>query len=80
MRELSPEEQVAVAASNLKGSNPQEFDRLLGALNLLTESVQDRCIQSPVEQLQVNQGHAQAMLRLRRIFATCRETAEKLKR
>lgn len=80
MRDLNGEEQLAVAAARLKGTDPQGFDEFLRAFASMTEEVQDNCISSPLDTLPTTQGRAQMMLRLRKVFATCRDTAEKIGR
>ena len=70
---MTPEQNLIYAAARLSSAAPQSWDDFVSALNLYSWDLANIVVTSPPETLTVNQGRAQGVAQLGRIFANCRE-------
>lgn len=69
---------LILTAARLARSAPENWKMFLGALAKYTEDQRDNCIKSPLEQLPVAQGRAQACTHLLALLVDCLTTADKI--
>ena len=67
-------------AAYLARSAPEAWRHFLGALSQYNEKQRDNCVSSPIEQLPVAQGRAQATAHLLGLLVDCQAMADKIER
>ena len=68
---------LAFAAARLSRSSPENWQQFVAEFEAHAAAQAGVCIQSPTEQLQRNQGHAQQAAHLLKVFQNCRQMADK---
>jgi len=69
---------VALRAAEVARRAPQEWGRLLEALQNLTNHRRDECVSSPADSLFIAQGRAREATSLLRMLETCLKTADQI--
>lgn len=69
---------LTIAAARLSHRAPEEWADFLSAFVAYTDGVRDEVVTAPPNDVQVTQGRARACVQLRKIYAECRDTAEKI--
>lgn len=67
-------------AAYLARNAPEQWKHFLGALSQYNERARDNCVSSPIEQLPVAQGRAQATAHLLGLLVDCQAMADKIER
>lgn len=67
-----------MASAALSHRAPEEWAEFVAAFAEWTDHKRDECIGSNQETLSTTQGRAQACVELRKLFAECRQTAERV--
>lgn len=75
---MSAESELIVAAARLARNSPAAWDSFLAAVQTYSSQQITHCIQSPLDQLPVSQGRAQATARIYGILTDCLSSADKL--
>lgn len=75
---MTVETELTLAAARIARSSPDAWDRFLAAVQAYSSQQITNCIQSPLDQLPVNQGRAQATARLYGLMAECLQGADKI--
>ena len=75
---MTVETDLTLAAARIARSSPDAWDRFLAAVQAYSSQQITHCIQSPLEQLPVAQGRAQATARLYGLLAECVSSADKI--
>jgi hypothetical protein len=75
---MSAENQLIIAAAVLSRINPQPWAGFMRAFVTYNQYLTSNCIQSPLDNLPVAQGRAQATAHLFELFANCLSSADKL--
>ena len=78
MTEQDIAKSVALRAAELARRAPDEWERLLEALQSLTDHRRDECVSSPAEAVYVAQGRAREAASLLRTFQMCLKTADQI--
>lgn len=68
---------LVLASARLARSAPESWKQFLGAFELYSQQHADNCIQSSIEELQRNQGRAQSVAHLYKLFSECLVIADK---
>ena len=71
---------LIMKAAFVARSAPEGWKHFLGALSQYNEKQRDNCVSSPIEQLPVAQGRAQATAHLLGLLADCQSMADKIER
>lgn len=69
---------IALRAAEVARRAPDEWGRLVEALQALTNHRRDECVSSPVETVLIAQGRAREAASLLRMFETCLKTADQI--
>lgn len=69
---------VALRAAEVARRAPDEWERLLKALQDLTNHRRDECVSSPADNLFVAQGRAREAASLLRMMENCQKTADQI--
>jgi hypothetical protein len=77
---LKTEIPLAQAAARLARTSPESWGQFVSAFEAFTAETTTQCVQSPIDELQRNQGRAQAITRLQNTLSTCRQIADKHER
>jgi hypothetical protein len=75
---MSPTETLIQKAAQLERASPIQWQAFVQALAVYTEVHRDNAILSPIAELPVNQGRAQAMSSLLETLKTAAEKADKI--
>lgn len=75
---MQSDRQLIIAAARISRAAPESWEQLLAAFRAYTDTQRDNCISSPVDNLQVAQGRAQACAALLRLFDDCRKSADQI--
>lgn len=75
---MTVERDLIMAAARLARTAPINWDQFLAAVQAYSSQQITNCIQSPLDQLPVSQGRAQATARLYGILAECVSSADKI--
>lgn len=75
---MSPDRDLILASARLARTSPESWKQFLGALRVYVDTYRDNCIQSPLENLPVAQGRAQASAHLYGLLAECIASADKI--
>ena len=71
---------LIMKAAYLARTAPEAWQHFLGALSQYNETQRDNCVSSPIEQLPVAQGRAQATKHLLGLLADSQSMADKIER
>ena len=75
---MQPRETLIVKAAHLSKSSPTAWQNFLDAFGEYVELHRKQLLNSPLPELPVNQGRAQALATLLEDMKTCAATAEKI--
>jgi hypothetical protein len=75
---MTVENDLTIAAARVARMAPNHWNELMAALAAYSNQQTQNCIQSPLEQLPVAQGRAQATARLFGFMTDCLRSADKL--
>jgi hypothetical protein len=75
---VSVERALIMAAAQLSFRAPEQWADFLSAFHAYTDDKRDDVVQANTDSLQVTQGRAQACVALRKLFAECRESANRI--
>ena len=70
---------LIVRAAALSRTAPEEWRKFMEALAVLSEQHRENLVKSPMPELPVNQGRAQAVSSLIEMFTDCEAVAEKIR-
>ena len=73
------DEVLIFAAADLARASPENWRKFLGGLEVRLSNTRELLVNSPVDSLQVFQGHAREAAYLLKILQNCVQTADKLK-
>jgi|GEM_PF-5310824 len=77
---MNPRDNLSVKAATLAKLSPQAWSDFLEALAVYNEVHRENLVKSPLPELAVNQGRAQALSSLIGILTACKENADKIAR
>jgi hypothetical protein len=77
---MNPEQDLILQAAVLARTAPHPWQGFMRALTAYNLQITTHCIQSPLENLPVAQGRAQASARLFDLFANCLASADKIEK
>jgi len=72
-------EKLSLAGADIARSAPELWRKFLEAFEVYADQTMDLLVQSPVDALQVRQGHAQQAAHILKTLQNCVATADKLK-
>ena len=75
---MSADRRLILAAAHLSHRAPHEWVEFITAFTAYADEKRDHVIEANPDSLQVTQGRAQACVALRKLFAECRETANRI--
>lgn len=71
---------LILKTASLARRAPEEWSAFLAAFTEYADSKRDQCVSSPVESVQLAQGHAREVGVLLRLFNECLKTADQMTR
>lgn len=71
---------LTLAASRLARNAPTSWEVFMDVFRAYTQRAVEDCVRSPLEELQRNQGRAQATARLLAVFEGCLKSADQIER
>ena len=75
---MNEDRRLILAAAQLSYRSPHEWAEFVSAFTAYTDSKREDVVEANPNSLQVTQGRAQACTALRKLFAECRETADRI--
>ena len=77
---MRPTEELSLKAAALQRNAPQEWRAFVAAFSAYNDVHRDNLVMSPLPELPVNQGRAQALSSLLELFEKSAENADKIRK